>query len=177
MDLQWGYNNLRIKEGDEWKAAFTTNRGSFEHTVMFFGLTNSPTSFQTMMNTILKDLIDQGHVIVYMDDILIFTKDLEEHRRIINEVLKRLKENDVFLKPQKCFFEQKEVKFLGLIISEEGIQMDSKKVKGVQNWPCTKKVKEIQAFLGFANFYRRFVKDFATIATPLNHLTHNDQEW
>ena len=80
MDLWWGYNNLQIKEGDEWKAAFTTNRGSFEPTVMFFGLTNSPASFQTMMNAILKDLIDQGHVIVYMDDILIFTKDLEEHR-------------------------------------------------------------------------------------------------
>src|SRR5271154_2786694 len=126
MDLRWGYNNLRIKEGDEWKAAFTTNRGSFEPTVMFFGLTNSPASFQTMMNAILKDLIDEGHVVVYMDNILVFTKDLEEHRRIVNEVLKRLKENDLFLKSQKCFFEQKEVKFLGLIISEEGIRMDPK---------------------------------------------------
>src|SRR6202453_5042449 len=101
MDLRWGYNNLRIKEGDEWKAAFTTNRGSFEPTVMFFGLTNSPASFQTMMNAILKDLIDEGHVVVYMDDILVFTKDLKEHQRIVNEVLKRLKENDLFLKPQK----------------------------------------------------------------------------
>src|ERR1700677_2081173 len=85
---------------------------------MFFELTNSPASFQTMMNAILKDLIDQGHVVVYMDDILVFTKDLEEHRRIVNEVLRQLKENDLFLKPQKCFFEQKEVKFLGLIISD-----------------------------------------------------------
>src|ERR1700677_3946600 len=144
---------------------------------MFFELTNSPASFQTMMNAILKDLIDQGHVVVYMDDILVFTKDLEEHRRIVNEVLRQLKENDLFLKPQKCFFEQKEVKFLGLIISEEGIRIDLKKVEGVQNWPHPKKVKEVQAFLGFANFYRRFVKDCAKIATPLNHLTRNDQEW
>src|ERR1700677_491423 len=176
MDLWWGYNNLCIKEGDEWKAAFTTNRGSFELTVMFFGLTNSPVSFQTMMNPLLKELIDEGHVIVYMDNILVFTKDLEEHRRIVSEVLKRLKENDLFLKPQKCFFKQKEVKFLGLIISEEGIRMDLKKVEGVQNWPRPKKVKEVQAFLGFANFYRRFVKDFAKIANPLNCLTRKDQE-
>src|SRR6202453_4193888 len=144
---------------------------------MFFGLTNSPASFQTMMNAIFKDLIDQGHVVIYMDDIFVFTKDLEEHRQIINEVLKQLKKSDLFLKPQKCIFEQKEVKFLGLIISKEGIQMDSKKVEGVQNWPCPKKVKEVQAFLGFANFYRRFVKDFAKIATPLNRLTRKDQEW
>src|SRR6202453_4591050 len=144
---------------------------------MFFGLTNSPVSFQTMMNAILKDLIDQGHVVVYMDNILMFSKDLEQHRRIVNEVVRRLKENDLFLKPQKCFFEQKEVKFLGLIISEEGIRMDSKKVEGVQNWPRPKKFKEVQAFLGFANFYRRFVKDFAKIATSLNRLTRKDQEW
>ena len=97
------------------------------------------------MNAILKDLIDQGHIVIYMDDILIFTKDLEEHQWIVNEVLKWLKENDLFLKPQKCFFEQKEVKFLGLIISEEGIRMDPKKVEGVQNWPRPKKVKEVQA--------------------------------
>src|ERR1700677_1914830 len=144
---------------------------------MFFGLTNSPASFQIMMNAILKDLIDQGHVVVYMDDILVFTKDLEEHQQIVDEVLKRLKENDLFLKPQKYFFEQKEGKFLGLIISEEDIRMDPKKVEGVQNWPRPKKVKEVQAFLGFANFYCRFVKDFAKITTPLNHLTRKDQEW
>src|ERR1700677_4003810 len=144
---------------------------------MFFGLTNSLASFQIMMNAILKDLIDQGHVVVYMDNILIFTKDLKEHQQIVNEVLKQLKENNLFPKLQKCFFEQKEVKFLGLIISEEGIQMDPKKVKGVQDWRCPKKVKEVQAFLGLANFYCRFVKNFAKIATPLNRLTRKDQEW
>ena len=106
LDLRWGYNNLRIKEGDEWKAAFKTNRGSFEPTVMFFGLTNSPASFQTMMNEILKDLIDEGHVVVYMDDILIFTEDLESHHRITKEVLRLLEANDLFLKPQKCSFEK-----------------------------------------------------------------------
>src|ERR1700677_3166518 len=122
-------------------------------------------------------LVYMDNILVYMDDILVFTKDLEEHQQILNEVLKWLKENDLFLKPQKCFFEQKEVKFLGLIISEEGIRMDLKKVEGVQNWPRPKKVKEVQVFLGFANFYSRFVKDFAKIATPLNRLTRKDQEW
>jgi hypothetical protein len=177
LDLRWGYNNLRIKEGDEWKAAFKTNRGSFEPTVMFFGLSNSPASFQTMMNEILKDLIDQGHVVVYMDDILIFTEDLESHRRITNEVLRLLEANDLFLKPQKCFFEKAEIKYLGLIISADGVKMDPKKVEGVLNWPRPTKVKELQAFLGFANFYRRFVKDFAKIASPLHGLTKKDIEW
>ena len=177
LDLRWGYNNLRIKEGDEWKAAFKMNRGSFELTVMFFGLTNSPASFQTMMNEILKDLIDEGHVVVYMDDILIFTKDLESHRRITKEVLRLLEVNDLFLKPQKCSFEKAEIKYLGLIISAEGVKMDPKKVEGVLDWPQPTKVKELQAFLGFANFYRRFIKDFAKIASPLHALTKKDVEW
>src|SRR5271154_2107652 len=110
---KWIFGGVITIFESKWKAAFTTNRGSFEPTIMFFRLTNSPASFQTMKNAILKDLIDQGHIVVYMDNILVFTKDLEEHRLIGNEVLKRLKENDLFLKPQKCFFEQKEVKFLG----------------------------------------------------------------
>jgi hypothetical protein len=177
LDLRWGYNNLRIKEGDEWKAAFKTNRGSFEPTVMFFGLTNSPASFQTMMNEILKDLIDNGHVVVYMDDILIFTEDIESHRRITKEILRLLEQNDLFLKPQKCSFEKSEIKYLGLIISADGVKMDPKKVEGVLNWPRPAKVKELQAFLGFANFYRRFVKDFAKIASPLHSLTKKDVEW
>src|ERR1700679_2166437 len=114
LDLHWGYNNVRIKEGDEWKAAFTTHRGSFEPVVMYFGLMNSPATFQTMMNSIMRDLIDQGVVVVYIDDILVFTKTEEEHDRIVEEVLKRLEENDLFVKPEKCVFKQKEVEFLGL---------------------------------------------------------------
>ena len=101
LDLQWGYNNIRIKEGDKWKAAFSTHIGSYEPLVMYFGLTNSPASFQTMMNNILKDLIHEGVVVVYINDILIFTKTMEGHKEIVKEVLKRLKENDLFLKPEK----------------------------------------------------------------------------
>src|SRR5580692_5484089 len=117
MDLHLGYNNVQIKEGDEWKAAFTTYRGAFEPLVMFFGLNNSPVTFQTMMNAILKDLIDEGKVVVYIDDILIFTKTMEGHREIVKEVLRRLKDNDLFAKPEKCVFEVDKVEMLGLIIS------------------------------------------------------------
>lgn len=104
MDIRWGYNNVRIKEGDEWKAAFKTNRGLYEPTVMFFGLTNSPATFQSLMNHIFADLIDTGKVIIYMDDILIFTATMEEHDKLIHLVLQRLKDNDLFLKPEKCLF-------------------------------------------------------------------------
>ena len=106
LDIRWGYNNVRIKEGDEWKAAFRTNRGSLEQLVMFFGLTNSPATYQAMMNTLLKDLIDDGHVIVYLDDILIFTETLEEHQKVTQQVLYVLCENHLYLKPEKCSFKQ-----------------------------------------------------------------------
>ena len=104
FDVRWGYNNVRIKEGDEWKAAFKTNRGLFEPTVMFFGLTNSPATFQAMMNHLFADMIDEGHVVIYMDDILIFTKTEKEHDELLRKILQRLKDNDLFLKPEKCAF-------------------------------------------------------------------------
>ncbi len=105
LDIRWGYNNVRIKTGNEWKAAFRTNQGLFKPTVMFFGLTNSPTTFQWMMNNIFKDLIMSGAVTVYLDDILIMSKTKEEHRRITREVLKVLQKNKLFLKVEKCKFE------------------------------------------------------------------------
>jgi len=121
LNLQWGYNNVQVKKGHEWKAAFATRRGSFEPLVMFFGMTNTPPTFQNMMNDVLKDVIDKGIVIVFIDNILIFTEDEEHHDEIVEEVLKRLKENDLFLKPEKCEFKKKEIEFLGMIIGEEGV--------------------------------------------------------
>ena len=112
-------NNMIIciyKEGDEWKAAVRTNKGLFEPMVMFFGLTNSPATFQTFMNVILKDLIDDGHIIVYLDDILIWSNTLTEHRKVVHEVLARLEKHDLYLKPEKCEFEKSEIEYLGLII-------------------------------------------------------------
>ncbi|GLB45948.1 putative retrotransposable element tf2 155 kda protein type 1-like [Lyophyllum shimeji] len=167
-------NNLR---GDEWKAAFRTNRGLFEPLVMFFGLTNSPATFQTMMNDIFRDLIAQGVVCVYLDDILIYTRTLEEHRRITRIVLDRLREHRLFLKPEKCEFERTEIEYLGLIISHGTASMDPVKVAGVAEWPVPKNKKEVQSFLGFTNFYRRFIRDFSHHARPLFDLTAKDVAW
>ncbi|GLB33349.1 putative retrotransposable element tf2 155 kda protein type 1-like [Lyophyllum shimeji] len=177
LDVRWGYNNVRIKEGDEWKATFRTNRGLFEPLVMFFGLTNSPATFQTMMNDIFRDLIAQGVVCVYLDDILIYTKTLEEHRRITRIVLDRLREHRLFLKPEKCEFERTEIEYLGLIISHGTASMDPVKVAGVAEWPVPKNKKEVQSFLGFTNFYRRFIRDFSHHARPLFDLTAKDVAW
>jgi hypothetical protein len=126
LDVRWGFNNVWIEDGDEWKAASRTNRGLFEPLVMFFGLTNSPTTFQTMMNDIFSDMISEGVVVVYLDDILIFTKDLDEHRRITQQVLGRLAEHELYLRPEKCEFEKTWIEYLGLIISENRVEMESK---------------------------------------------------
>ena len=177
LDVRWGYNNIRIREGDEWKAAFRTNRGLFEPLVMFFGLCNSPATFQTMMNDIFRNLVEEGVVSVYMDDILIFTKTLEEHRSVVKRVLQILEENNLYLKPEKCVFEKAKVEFLGFILSEDRIEMDPVKIEGVRKWPQPKRVKELQSFLGFINFYRRFIEDFSKIARPLHDLTRKDTKW
>lgn len=177
IDLRWGYNNVRIKEGDEWKTAFITQRGLFEALVMYFGFANAPATFQAMMNEIFKDLILLNLLIVYLDDILIYGTDKKEHRKIVKEVLKRLQENDLFAKPEKCFFEQDSIEYLGMIISGGKIAMDPKKLSGVVDWPVPTKVKHVQAFLGFANFYRRFIQDFAAITKPLTNLTTKDKTW
>ncbi|SJL09551.1 uncharacterized protein ARMOST_12931 [Armillaria ostoyae] len=153
LDVRWGYNNVRIKKDDEWKAAFRTNRGLFEPTVMFFGLTNSPATFQWMMNDIFKNLIATGKITVYLDDILIFSKTLEEHRKITRRVLELLRKHKLFLKAEKCEFEVLETEYLGVIISEGSIRMDPVKLAGIAEWPAPTKKKELQSFLGFANFY------------------------
>ena len=171
LDIRWGYNNVRIKEGDEWKAAFRTNRGLYEPLVMFFGLTNSPATFQTMMNDILRELVNEGHVIIYLDDILIFTETLEEHHRIVARVLETLEKHNLYLKPEKCDFDKKEIEYLGVIISHNSMRMDPVKIAGIMEWPEPKNVKQVQAFLGFVNFYRRFIRGFSDVAKPLTKLT------
>jgi phosphoglycolate phosphatase-like HAD superfamily hydrolase len=178
IDIRWGYNNVRIKEGDEWKAAFRTNRGLFEPLVMFFGLTNSPATFQTMMNHLFYDLISEGHVRIYMDDILIFTKDIDSHRIIVTKVLQILADNKLYLKPEKCDWEASSVEYLGMIVSEGEVRMDPLKVAAVEEWPTPKNKKDVQTFLGFINFYRRFIRRLGSIAKPLTSLTgKNPWEW
>jgi len=131
MDLRWGYNNVRIKEGDEWKAAFTTSERSFEPTVMFFGLTNSPATFQTMINELLRDLINIEKVVVFIDDIIVGTEDEEEHDELVAEVVKRLEKNDLYMKPEKYKWKVREVGFLGVVIGREGIKIEKEKIKEV----------------------------------------------
>src|ERR1700738_278609 len=134
LDVRWGYNNVRIKEGDEYKAAFRTNRGLFEPLVMFFGLTNSPATFQNMMNDILKEEIDSGTVLVYIDDILIFGHDQADHRRQVRRVLDILRKHHLCLKLEKCEFEAREMEYLGVVVSEGEVRMDAIKTRGVGEW-------------------------------------------
>jgi hypothetical protein len=177
LNVQWGYNNIRIKEGNEWKAAFRTNHILFEPLVMFFGLTNSPATFQTMMNEIFQDLIMEGVVCVYIDDILIYTWTLEEHRHISWLIMERLRKHKLYLRLDKCEFEQTQIEYLSLIISKGQAEMDPVKVAGVVDWPKPQNKKEVQSFLGFTNFYRQFIQDFSHHAQPLFDLTGKNAPW
>jgi len=177
MDLRWGYNNIRIKEGDEWKAVFTMPEGLFKPTVMFFGLTNSPVTFQAMMNKLLKDLINTGKVAAFINNVIIRTETEEGHDKIVAEVIRRLEENDLYVKLEKCRWKVREVGFLGVVIGLEEIKMEKEKVKGVLEWPTPKCVKEVQKFLGLANYYRQFIEGFASIARPLHDIVKKDKKW
>jgi hypothetical protein len=174
LDVRWGYNNVRIRKADEWKAAFRTNRGLFEPLVMYFGLTNSPATFQTMMNEIFQDLITEGVVSVYLDDILIFTNSLEEHCRVTRLVLDRMREHKLYLRPEKCEFEKTKIEYLGVIISHNKVEMDPVKIAGVADWPTPSNKKEVQSFVGFVNFYRHFIPGFSHHARALFDLTMKD---
>jgi Reverse transcriptase (RNA-dependent DNA polymerase) len=145
MDVQWGYNNIHIKEGDKWKAAFRTNLRLFKPTVMFFGLTNSPATFQNFMNHIFKTLIYCGKVAIYihMDDILVFTKTHKQHEQVVKEVLNILHQNNLFLKPEKCVFHQPEVNYLGMIIGYGQVKMDPAEILAISNWPILNTIKQV----------------------------------
>ena len=177
MDLRWGYNNVCIKEGDKWKAAFTTHVGSFELVVMFFGMINSPATFQAMMNEILRDMINEGKVAAFVDDVLVGTATEEGHDEVVEEVLKRLEENDLYVKPEKYVWKVKKVPFLGVVMGEGKVEMEEDKVEGVLKWPTPQCVRDVRKFLGLANYYRRFVKNFAKVALSMNRLTRKDEKW
>lgn len=178
FDVRWGYNNVRIREGDEWKAAFICPKGSFEPLVMFFGLTNSPPTFQRMMNEIFRDELEKGDLFIFMDDEGIATSgSLEDHERYVEKILKYHHDNDLYLNPKKCLFSTQRMEYLGLIITPDHVAMDPVKIDGVLEWPTPTKVKEVQAFLGFANFYRRFIRGYSQIAQPLFGLTRKNHDW
>lgn len=177
LDVRAGYNNVRIKEGDQWKAAFKTSRGLFEPTVMFFGLCNAPATFQAMMNDLFRDYLAEGWLVIYMDDILLFAKTKEELQKQTRLVVQRLKEHDLYLKGEKCEFDKQEVEFLGAVIQPGRLAMDPVKLEGLKEWQTPRTVKDVQSFLGFANFYRRFIRGYADIAKPLNNLTCKGKTW
>ncbi|CAM4619083.1 unnamed protein product [Leuciscus chuanchicus] len=170
LDLRNAYHLVRIRKGDEWKTAFNTPRGHFEYLVMPFGLSNSPAVFQALVNDVLRDMVDQ-FIYVYLDDILIFSSSLQEHVQHVRRVLQRLLENGLFVKAEKCAFRAQSVPFLGYIVSSEGMRMDPEKVNAVVDWPSPDTRKALQSFLRFANFYRRFIRNFSQLASPLTALT------
>jgi len=176
MDLRWGYNNIRIKEGNEWKALFTTHVGSFKPVVMFFGLTNSPATLQTIMNDIFRDLINKGDVATFIYDMLVGTETEEEHDELVEEILRRLEEHNLYVKPEKYKWKVWEVGFLGVVIGPDGIKMEKEKVRGMLEWATPRCVKDVQKFLGLVNYYRRFVKDFAEIARPMHRLVQKQEK-
>ncbi|KAI0996661.1 Transposon Ty3-I Gag-Pol polyprotein [Podosphaera aphanis] len=173
LDLRQGYNQIRMAKGEEWKTAFRTRYGHFEYNVMPFGLTNAPATFQHFVNDCLRDYLDI-FCTAFADDILIYSNTLEEHKGHVVKVLKALKKNNVFLKPEKCEFHTQSTTYLGLIIEPNGIRMDPKKLEAVSEWTKPGNVKDVQAFLGFANFYRRFIFGFSKLAAPLTKLTRKD---
>src|SRR5258708_27500599 len=144
---------------------------------MFFRLCNSPRMFQKMMNDILRDFIHNGEPICYMDDILVYSHTLSDHQQIVRQVLTTLCKQRLFLKPEKCKFEQKEVEYLRLVISKDHVAMDPTKVHRVMEWPTPMKVKEVQSFLCFVNFYQKFICAFSALAFPLYALTCKTQWW
>jgi len=141
---------------------------------MFFGMINSPATFQAMMNKILRDMINKGKVVAFVDDVLVGTETEEGHDEIVEEVLRRLEENDLYVKLEKCAWKVRKIGFLGVVIGPSRIEIEKEKVNGVLSWPKPKNVKDVRKFLGLTNYYRRFIKDFAQVARQMNMLTRKD---
>ncbi|KAK3519646.1 hypothetical protein QTP86_015266 [Hemibagrus guttatus] len=169
LDLRSAYNLVHIREGDEWNTTFHTTRGEYKYCVMPFGLTNAPAVFQALINGVFQDLLGKG-VIAYIDDILVYSTTMEEHVRQVREVLTRLQRHHLYVKLEKCEFHRSTVTFLGYEISRQGVEMDVVKVRAVTEWPAPTTVRELQHFLGFANFYRRFIRNYSSVAGPLTSL-------
>jgi len=139
-------------------------------------MTNLPATFQGMMNKIMRDLINEGKVAVFVDDVLVGTDDEEGHDKIVVEVLKRLEENDLYVKPEKCSWKTNKVNFLGVVIGQGKIKMEEDKMAEVLNWPIPRTVRDVRKFLELANYYRWFIKNFVALAKPLNMLTRKDEK-
>lgn len=175
LDLRDAYHRIRIRQGDEWKTAFRTRYGHYEYLVMPFGLVNAPATFQSYINRALAGLLDTCCV-AYLDDIVIYSNSVEEHKQHVRQVLERLRQWRLYCKLSKCAFSVDTISFLGYVISPEGISMEEDRVATIKDWPEPQSVKDIQSFIGFANFYRRFIQGFSAITKPLTDLTKGQEK-
>jgi len=169
IDLRSGYHQVRIKEEDISKTAFRTRYGHYEFTVVLFGLTNALATFMCLMNGIFRNYLDK-FVIVFLDDILIYSKSEEEHEEHLRIALQVLRENQLYAKLSKCSFYQRKIQYLGHIISEEGISVDPSRIEAIKEWPTSRNMTEVRLFMGLAGYYRRFIEGFSRIAHPITSL-------
>ncbi|SOV09705.1 uncharacterized protein UDID_19292 [Ustilago sp. UG-2017a] len=175
IDLRGAYNLLHIAKGDEWKTAFRTQYGLFQYNVMPFGLTNAPASFQHLMNDTFKDMLDRS-LIIYLDDLLIYSSTLKQHQEHVSAVLARLHQAGLYAKAEKCQFSTSQTEFLGFVVSDQGVSMDPNKTEVITNWPVPKSVHDVQVFLGFCNFYRKFIPQYSRTAYPLTQLLRKEAQ-
>ncbi|SOV08288.1 uncharacterized protein UDID_17342 [Ustilago sp. UG-2017a] len=175
IDLRGAYKLLRIAKGDEWKTAFRTRYGLFQYNVMPFGLTNAPASFQHLMNDTFKDMLDRS-LIIYLDDLLIYSSTLEQHQGHVSAVLARLRQAGLYAKAEKCQFSTSQTEFLGFVVSDQGVSMDPSKTEVITNWPVPMSVHDVQVFLGFCNFYRKFIPQYSRTAYPLTQLLRKEAQ-
>src|SRR5579859_7147809 len=177
LDVRDGYHRLRMAVGEEWKTTFKCRYGLFEYTVKPFGLCNAPGTFQRYMNDTFHDFL-HDFLIIYLDDVLIYSDSLAEHKCHVRKVLEKLRDAKLCLQPSKCQFHVEEITFLGFLVGPQGIRMDPTKVDSI-TWPAPKSPHDIRVFLGLANFYRRFIKDFSELVTPITALLRKNPkfEW
>jgi len=173
LDLRSGYHQIRVKDEDCFKTAFKTHHGLYEWRVMPFGLTNTPITFQSLMNSIFAKVLCK-FVLVFFDDILVYSPDWKTHIQHLRQVLELLKKHTLFAKLSKCSFGQTQMEYLGHVVSRDGVKVDSTKIQVVTHWPIPSSIRKLQAFLGLASYYHKFIRHFAVVATPLTDLLKKD---